>query len=241
MERVTNLSILNNKYEIIESIGSNPLGNTYKVRDRTDNNLYALKVINKNKLEDYDKKNLSGRNEINLKHSNSISVYRYYKEMASLNHPNFLRVWDCFESKTNIYLVLEYYDNTNMETLINLVKAKGVHIQESFLKSLLFSVCKAFIYASESIILPEGQSLIYGKMRPSEILINDDVLKISEFSPLYSNIKWLYEHGNYSSMRYFPPEMLEGKSSFNQKFDVWSFGIFYTVFKFSITLTLFFY
>ncbi len=145
--------------------------------------------------------------------------------MAKLNHPNLLQVLDSFQSKNYIYLVLEYCDMGNFGSLLDYVKASGVYLQEDFLKNSIYTLCSTLLYLQGNILRTDEQSFVYGRIKPSEILIKDNILKLSEFSPLYTDTTWLFTPGVDSSMKYFPPEMLEGKASFNQKFDVWSVGI----------------
>jgi len=86
-------------YKILEVLGKGSFGKVFKVLRISDNKIYALKLIQKEQVK---KKNLIKyvKNEIKI--------------MQEFNNMHILKMYETFEDKNFLYLIVEY---CNMGTL----------------------------------------------------------------------------------------------------------------------------
>src|SRR5437764_10961446 len=99
---------LRGRYVIISLAGRGGYGAVYKARDASfGNRLVAIKEMNQNTL------NLQDR---------ALAAEAFYHEallLASLTHPNLLRIYEQFTENGSSYLVMDFIEG---ETLNNLIK-----------------------------------------------------------------------------------------------------------------------
>lgn len=85
------------------SLGEGAFGKVYKVSPKTNENLYALKVLSKNQLSQLKLMNQL-KNEIKI--------------LAKCNHPNIIYLYAGFEDEKYIYLVMELANEGNLYKFI---------------------------------------------------------------------------------------------------------------------------
>lgn len=81
-----------NDFQLMSNLGEGSFGKVYKVTHRPTGDLYAIKVVSKEKM-----KSPSMLKQI----QNEIEI------MQGITHPNIVKLWTYFENEKNIYLVLE--------------------------------------------------------------------------------------------------------------------------------------
>lgn len=82
-----------------KSLGEGAYAKVIKVQSRASGKFYAMKVIAKKKIENYQMKDQL-KNEVNI--------------MSKLFHPNIIQLHTIFEDKKNIYFVIELADEKHM-------------------------------------------------------------------------------------------------------------------------------
>jgi len=192
---------MNNKlhnYRICEKrIGKGSFSTIYKCFD-TNNNVFALKKIDMDKLKD---KNII-KNEFNI--------------MRKLSHINIIKVFDLIIDDTlnNVYIFLEYFENGDLGKYLggNILDEKQVNNFSIQIKNGL-----QYLY---------NQNIVHRDIKPQNIVVsNDRILKIIDFG-LSKNINIEDEMMDTicGSPLYMAPEIIKTKN-YTIKSDIWSFGV----------------
>ena len=82
-------------YEKICLLGSGAYGDVYKVRRKNNNDIRALKEINKIYLQEGNSSD-EVKNEINI--------------LKHIDHPNILKIYEFFEDEKKLYIIMEFCD-----------------------------------------------------------------------------------------------------------------------------------
>ena len=90
-------------YLILEQVGRGAMGRVYKAKHRTMNRPVAIKVLSA---------------ELTRTTSARQAFQRAVRSAAQLNHPNIVIAYDANEVNERFYLVLEFVDGPNLETLV---------------------------------------------------------------------------------------------------------------------------
>ena len=103
-----------NDYVILKQIGKGAYGVVYKVRNKTDNNIYALKTIDISKM---DNKALTNTlNEIRI--------------LCSITHPNVVGYKEAFLNESTLCVVMEYVGGGDLSEKIASCKKRHYCINE---------------------------------------------------------------------------------------------------------------
>jgi len=145
-------------YRIIEKIGEGGMATVYKAVHITIPNMYrAIKVLNPA-----------------LAHDPAIRT-KFVTEartLASLDHPNIVKIFDYIEDKGQLMLVMEYVAGDPLDKLIQF---KTGPINEERAVNMFLQIIDAIGYA-------HSHALIHRDIKPSNILIaNDGTVKVIDF------------------------------------------------------------
>ena len=147
---------INDRYEIIRSIGEGGMANVYLARDLILDREVAVKIL---------RGDLAGDEKF---------VRRFQREAiaaSSLSHPNIVEMYDVGEDDGNYFIVMEYVEG---KTLKSLIKKRGaLTLSETI--DIMLQVTSGLMCAHESYI-------IHRDIKPQNILILDDgQVKITDF------------------------------------------------------------
>ena len=127
-----------------------------------------------------------------------------------LQTPNIVRIFECFETPNNIYIILEY---CNGKTLADILKvSKTLPEKDSLI--IIYQIALALqVMAAEDIA--------HRDIKPENIFINDGVYKVGDFG--FASQKKLFQTtlGTYP---YMAPEIFQNKD-YDAKVDVWAVGV----------------
>ena len=193
---------------VIESeLGSGGYGSVYKVKDKNNGSVYAIKTINikQNNKQDIEK-------EINiLKIFNSEYIVKYF---------------DSFSDDNYCYIVMEYCDDSDLSKLIKEHKEKNELIEETTIFNIINSICLGLkeIHA---------KNIIHRDFRPKNIFLNkNNKIKIGDFGISKKLVNQKYTTTKKGDYHYMAPEMLVKHAKYNNKVDIWSLGcIIYELFN----------
>ena len=148
--------LLDNRYEILEKIGSGGMADVYKARCHRLNRLVAIKIL---------KEDLSQDAEFRRRfHAESQAV-------AMLSHPNIVSVYDVSHSDNIDYIVMELIEGI---TLKQYMEQKGTL---NWREALHFAtqICKALEHA-------HSRGIIHRDIKPHNIMIlKDGSVKVADF------------------------------------------------------------
>ena len=192
---------VNNRYEVIKTIGEGGMANVYLAYDTILDRKVAIKVLRGDLASDEK------------------FVRRFQREAlsaSSLSHPNIVEIYDVGEDDGDYYIVMEYVDGKNLKQLLK----KRDKLTTAEVVDIMLQVTSAMGAAHDSLI-------IHRDLKPQNILIKEDgEIKITDFGiAMALNATQLTQTNSaMGSVHYFPPEQANGKGA-TLKSDVYSLGI----------------
>ena len=131
-------------YEIITKLGEGTFGKVYKVRNKTNNSIRAMKQIGKYWLGDINDKEVMKEIEI----------------LKKLNHPYIIKLYEYYVTDDSIFLINELCDEGDLHGKIR----KLGKFPEFIVKIIMLQVFKALIYLNE-------KRIIHGDLKLENILV----------------------------------------------------------------------
>ena len=192
---------INNRYEIVKSIGEGGMANVYLANDKILNRKVAVKVL-RGDLSSDDK-----------------FIRRFQREalsVSNLSHPNIVEVYDVGEEDGEYYIVMEYIEGKTLKQLLK--KRESLTLTEVI--DIMTQLTDGISHAHESYI-------IHRDIKPQNIMIQDDGrIKITDFGiAMALNATQLTQTNSVmGSVHYLPPEQASGKGA-TVKSDIYSMGI----------------
>ena len=192
---------INERYEIIKTIGEGGMANVYLANDTILDRKVAIKVL---------------RGDL----SNDEKFIRRFKREAlsvsNLSHPNIVEVYDVGEEEGNYYIVMEYIDG---KTLKQLLQKRGALTLTEVI-DIMSQLTDGLSHAHEAYI-------IHRDIKPQNIMIEDNgLVKITDFgiAMAMNSTQLTQTNSVMGSVHYLPPEQANGKGS-TVKSDIYSLGI----------------
>ena len=192
---------INDRYEIIKTIGEGGMANVYLANDTILERDVAIKVL---------------RGDL----SNDEKFIRRFKREAlsvsNLSHPNIVEVYDVGEEEGNYYIVMEYIDG---KTLKQQLQKRGALTLTEVL-DIMSQLADGLSHAHEAYI-------IHRDIKPQNIMIEDNgLIKITDFgiATAINSTQLTQTNSVMGSVHYLPPEQANGKGS-TIKSDIYSLGI----------------
>ena len=192
---------INDRYQIIKSIGEGGMANVYLALDTILDRNVAVKVLRGD-----------------LAHDEKF-VRRFQREAlaaSSLSHPNIVEVYDVGEDNGNYYIVMEYIEGRQLKQLLK--KREKLTLTEAI--DIMLQVTDGMSTAHDAYI-------IHRDIKPQNIMILDNgVVKITDFgiAMAMNSTQLTQTNSVMGSVHYLPPEQANGKSATLQS-DVYSMGI----------------
>ena len=194
---------INDRYEVIRSIGEGGMANVYLGYDTILDRNVAIKVL---------RGDLSNDEKF---------VRRFQREAlsaSSLAHPNIVEMYDVGEDDGLYYIVMEYIDGV---TLKQLLKKRG-NLTLSETLDIMLQLTDGMAHAHDSYI-------IHRDLKPQNIMIKDDgQIKITDFgiAMALNSTQLTQTNSVMGSVHYLPPEQASGKGA-TIKSDIYSIGIIF--------------
>ena len=192
---------INDRYEIIKTIGEGGMANVYLANDTILDRKVAIKVL---------------RGDL----SNDEKFIRRFKREAlsvsNLSHPNIVEVYDVGEEDGNYYIVMEYIEG---KTLKQLLQKRGAFTLNEVI-DIMTQLTDGLAHAHEAYI-------IHRDIKPQNIMIEDNgLVKITDFgiAMALNSTQLTQTNSVMGSVHYLPPEQANGKGS-TVKSDIYSLGI----------------
>ena len=192
---------INDRYQIIKSIGEGGMANVYLAYDTILDRDVAVKVL---------RGDLSNDEKF---------VRRFQREAlnaSSLSHPNIVEVYDVGDDNGQYFIVMEYIEGKNLKDLL---KKRG-KLTTSEVVDIMTQIADGLSVAHDSYI-------IHRDIKPQNIMILENgLVKITDFGiAMAMNATQLTQTNSVmGSVHYLPPEQASGKGS-TLKSDIYSMGI----------------
>ena len=201
-------SDITEKYDINfdRYLGEGGSGTVYKGYEKESKKFYAFKEIDKSKVKD---KNFL------------INEVRY---SLKLKHPNIINIYEVYENKDYIYLVMDLYEDGDLFDYIT--KSPEGHLDELLSINILIQILKTIDF------LHNEAKLCHRDVKPENILISKklykDIYKIQIKFIDFGFVKKIktgkFFHENLGTISYKAPEIFLLKK-YNEKVDLFATGI----------------
>lgn len=190
---------LQDRYEIIEKIGSGGMSDVYKARCHKLDRLVAIKVLKEEFSCD----------------GNFVSKFKMEAQAAArLSHPNIVNIYDVIDEGNLHYIVMELIEGV---TLKNYIAKKGMlGIKESI---------GIAIQVAQGIAAAHEQHIIHRDIKPQNMIISKDgKVKVADFGIARAATSQTMNSTAVGSVHYISPEQARGGYS-DERSDIYSLGI----------------
>ncbi|XP_014521790.1 CBL-interacting serine/threonine-protein kinase 1 isoform X2 [Vigna radiata var. radiata] len=191
------------KYELGRTLGEGNFGKVKLARDTNSGKLFAVKILEKNKIIDLN---------------NTDQIKREISTLKLLKHPNVVRLYEVLASKTKIYMVLEY---VNGGELFDKIASKG-KLEEAEGR-------KIFQQLIDGVSFCHNKGVFHRDLKLENVLVDaKGNIKITDFNlsalPQHFRDDGLL-HTTCGSPNYVAPEILANKGYDGGTSDIWSCGV----------------
>ncbi len=193
---LNNFEFIKNK-ENLEIIFSGSYSQIFIAKNITNNNIYAIKTIKKNNIENKTLEN----------------IYREIQIHSLLIHPNIIRLYYYKDLNDKFVLIMEYAKKGNLHMKIQ--KEGKLKEKEAF---------KYFIQISSALYFLHSNGYAHRNLKPENILLDEnDNIKLCDFGFCVSLNEG--ERKTFcGKFEYIAPEMIK-EQPYNQNIDIWSLGV----------------
>ena len=192
--------MLDNRYEILERIGTGGMAVVYKTRDHRLNRLVAVKILKPELAQDAD-----FRRRFNAES----------QAVAQLSHPNIVSVYDVSRGGDTEYIVMELIDGI---TLKQYMQKRG---QLNWRESLHFitQILRGLSHA-------HSRGIVHRDIKPQNVMVlRDGSVKVADFgiACLENSAQTLTQEA-LGSVHYISPEQARGERT-DARSDIYSSGV----------------
>ena len=194
--------LLDNRYEILEVVGSGGMAKVYKARCHRLNRLVAIKILREDLSQDAEFRRRF--------HDESQAV-------AMLSHPNIVAVYDVSRSSELEYIVMELIDGI---TLKQYMQKKGNKLNWREALHFITQITKALGHA-------HSRGIIHRDIKPHNVMVlRDGSVKVADFgiARVASGGHSTLTQEALGSVHYISPEQARG-SHIDARSDLYSAGV----------------
>ncbi len=186
--------VLAERYEIEQVLGVGGMSTVYRARDLRFENVIRYCAVKEMPDTAPDPK------------TGALRLQNFQREaslLATLSHPGIVRIYDYFPQDNRVYLVLEYIDGKDLETILD--EAQGP-MREADVLNWAIQICQVLSYLHHH----KPQPIVFRDMKPSNImLVGDDKVTLVDFG-----IAKVFQSDKKGTMigteGYSPPEQYRG-------------------------------
>ena len=195
-------ALLNNRYQLLEPLGTGGMAQVFRARDLMLERFVAIKML---------------RADYSADPSVQVRFRQEAKAAANLSHPNIVTVHDFGYDQNKLFIVMEHVPGTNLKVMIDNL---GKFSPEDALP-IIIQACAGLGYAHRA-------GIVHCDVKPHNILITPDRrVKVTDFgiARAISGINPDEKHEVvWGSPLYFSPEQAAGQAP-SPASDVYSLGV----------------
>lgn len=192
-------TMLQDRYEILEKIGSGGMSDVYKAKCHKLNRLVAIKVLKAEFTSD----------------AGFVSKFKMEAQAAAgLSHPNIVNIYDVVDEGDIHFIVMELVEGITLKSYIT--KKGHLDVKESI---------GIAIQVAQGIEAAHDQHIIHRDIKPQNMLISrDGKVKVADFGIARAVSSQTMNSTVVGSVHYISPEQARGGFS-DERSDIYSFGI----------------
>ncbi len=194
-------TVIGNRYEIIEKIGTGGMATVYKAKCKILNRFVAIKVLREEFTTD----------EEFIRRFNSEA-----QSAASLTHPNIVSIYDVGQEYNIYYIVMELIQGKTLKQIIS----KEGKLPWKWSVNIAIQIASALEAAHKN-------NIVHRDIKPHNIIITEDgIAKVADFgiAKAVSNSTITAFGTTIGSVHYFSPEHARGGYT-DSKSDLYSLGV----------------
>lgn len=192
-------TIIGDRYEIIEKVGSGGMADVYRAKCHRLNRFVAIKILKQEYSED----------------TKFVTKFRGEAQaVACMSHPNIVSIYDVGEENGMYYIVMELIDGI---TLKKYIEEKG--------KLTVKEAVGISLQIANGLDAAHRNNIIHRDIKPQNILIaRDGTAKVTDFGIAKAASSNTITANAMGSVHYISPEQARGGYS-DEKSDVYSLGV----------------
>ncbi|KAF7694242.1 NUAK family SNF1-like kinase 1 [Silurus meridionalis] len=191
---------LKHRYELLETLGRGTYGKVKKAVERHTGRVVAIKSIRKEKIKD---------------EQDMVHIRREIEIMSSLRHTHIISIYEVFENKDKIVIVMEYASKGELYDYISERRKLSERETRHFFRQIVSAVhhChkKGVVHRDlklENVLLDDNYNIKIADFGLSNIYHKDKLLQTFCGSPLYAS-----------------PEIVNGRPYRGPEVDSWALGV----------------
>ncbi|XP_062861056.1 NUAK family SNF1-like kinase 1 [Trichomycterus rosablanca] len=191
---------LKHRYELLETLGRGTYGKVKKAVERHTGRVVAIKSIRKEKIKD---------------EQDMVHIRREIEIMSSLRHPHIISIYEVFENKDKIVIVMEYASKGELYDYISERRKLNERETRHFFRQIVSAVHHC-----------HKKGVVHRDLKLENVLLDDNYnIKIADFglSNLYHKDKLLQTFCG--SPLYASPEIVNGRPYRGPEVDSWALGV----------------
>ncbi|XP_051548716.1 NUAK family SNF1-like kinase 1 [Myxocyprinus asiaticus] len=191
---------LKHRYELLETLGRGTYGKVKKAIERHSGREVAIKSIRKEKIKD---------------EQDMVHIRREIEIMSSLRHPHIISIYEVFENKDKIVIVMEYASKGELYDYISerrrLTERETRHFFRQIVSAVHYCHKNGVVHRDlklENVLLDENCNIKIADFGLSNLYHKDKLLQTFCGSPLYAS-----------------PEIVNGRPYYGPEVDSWALGV----------------
>ncbi|MCI4382071.1 hypothetical protein PGIGA_G00259300 [Pangasianodon gigas] len=191
---------LKHRYELLETLGRGTYGKVKKAIERHSGRVVAIKSIKKEKIKD---------------EQDMVHIRREIEIMSSLRHPHIISIYEVFENKDKIVIVMEYASKGELYDYISerrrLTERETRHFFRQIVSAVHYCHKNGVVHRDlklENVLLDENCNIKIADFGLSNLYHKDKLLQTFCGSPLYAS-----------------PEIVNGRPYRGPEVDSWALGV----------------
>lgn len=198
-------TVLKSRYKILGVVGGGGMGTVYQARDLNFPDVRRVVAV---------KEMLNPTSDPALHNSTLRTFQREANILAALNHPAIPKIFDFFDQKDRVYLVMEFINGSDLESL--LAKTKELPVEKIIEWSI--DLCDVINY-----LHTQPKPIVFRDLKPSNIMIDSfGKIRLIDFGIAKIFDSGVKKHTMIGTEGYCAPEQYKGDVTILS--DIYSLG-----------------
>jgi len=188
------------RFRIVRPLGRGGMGKVFEAVDQQTEHTVAIKLI---------------QNRNAFAQAQRMRFIKEVRSIATLHHPNIVKVYDIGQVEGNLYMVMEYLDGQSLRDLL-----KSPEIRPAAIFQIMQQTAKGLAFA-------HANGVIHGDIKPDNVMVlKDGSVKLVDFGVAQqSGLPDTFAQWG-GTLPYMAPERLQAQAvPPTEASDIWSVGV----------------